>query len=132
MSHAASVAAPARARTIATWILKCLLAVAFLAASGAKLAGVPMMVQVFHQIGFGQWFRIVTALVELAGALALFVPGLTAVAALWLGATMVGAVMAHLVLLHTNPAPAVFLLALNAILVWLCRGQLAALRARFP
>jgi len=131
MSSAASVAMPVRAQTVLTWILKSLLALAFLGAAGAKFAGAPMMVQVFDQIGFGQWFRIVTALVELVGALALFVPGLTALAALWLGATMVGAFLAHIFLLHTNPAGAVVLLSLNAVLVWLRRDELTALRNRF-
>jgi hypothetical protein len=36
-------------------------AAAFLAAAGAKLAGVPMLVDVFNQIGLGQDFRYVTA-----------------------------------------------------------------------
>jgi uncharacterized membrane protein YphA (DoxX/SURF4 family) len=53
-----------------------------------------MMVQVFDQTGFGQWVRIVTALVELVGAGALFVPRLTALAALWLGVTMFCAFLA--------------------------------------
>jgi len=60
---------------IGAWVLQGLLAAAFLAAGGAKLAGVPMMVQIFDQIGMGQWFRIVTGLVEVAGAVALLVPG---------------------------------------------------------
>ncbi len=34
-------------------------------------------VQVFAQIGFGQWFRFVTAGVEIAGAVALFVLSLS-------------------------------------------------------
>ena len=53
--------APSRKLTIATWSLQILLALVFLAAGGAKLAGVPMMVQVYDLIGVGQWFRIVTA-----------------------------------------------------------------------
>jgi uncharacterized membrane protein YphA (DoxX/SURF4 family) len=124
MSYAASVARPARANIIATWILKILLALAFLAAAGAKLAGVPMMIQVFDQIGFGQWFRIFTAIVEIAGALGLFIPGLTAIAALWLGMTMVGAFLAHIFLLHTSPTGAIVLFVLSLTLVWLRRDQL--------
>ncbi len=37
-----------------------MLAAAFLAAGGAKLAGVPAMVEMFEKVGVGQWFRIVT------------------------------------------------------------------------
>jgi uncharacterized membrane protein YphA (DoxX/SURF4 family) len=130
MSSAASLVRPAKANTIATWIIRILLALAFLAAATAKLSGVPMMVQVFDQIGFGQWFRIVTALVEIAGAIALFIPGLSALAALWLGTTMVCAILAHIIVLHTSPGGAVVLLLLNVVLVWLRRDELAALLAR--
>jgi hypothetical protein len=34
-----------------------------------------MMVESFDRIGLGQWFRIVTGLVEIVGAVALLVPG---------------------------------------------------------
>ena len=80
---------------IGAWVLQGLLAAAFLAAGGAKLAGVPMMVQIFDQIGMG------------------------------LGATMFFAVLTHFLVLHTSATPAVILLALNALVVWLRRDQLA-------
>jgi len=110
---------------IGAWVLQGLLAAAFLAAGGAKLAGVPMMVQVFDQIGMGQWFRVVTGLVEVAGAVALLVPGLAALGAAWLGATMFFAVLTHFFVLHTSATPAVILFALNVVVVWLRRDQLA-------
>jgi len=110
---------------IGAWVLQGLLAAAFLAAGGAKLAGVPMMVQIFDQIGMGQWFRIVTGLVEVAGAVALLVPGFAALAAAWLGATMFFAVLTHLFILHSSAMPAVILLALNVLVIWLRRDQLA-------
>ena len=110
---------------IGAWVLQGLLAAAFLAAGGAKLAGVPMMVQIFDQIGMGQWFRIVTGLVEVAGAVALLVPGFAALGAAWLGATMFFTVLTHFLVLHPSATPAVILLALNALVVWLRRDQLA-------
>jgi uncharacterized membrane protein YphA (DoxX/SURF4 family) len=110
---------------IGAWVLQGLLAAAFLAAGGAKLAGVPMMVQIFDQIGMGQWFRIVTGLVEVAGAVALLVPGFAALAGAWLGATMFFAVLTHLFILHSSAMPAVILLALNVLVIWLRRDQLA-------
>ena len=110
---------------IGAWVLQGLLAAAFLAAGGAKLAGVPMMVQIFDQIGMGQWFRIVTGLVEVAGAVALLVPGFAALGAAWLGATMFFAVLTHFFVLHSSAMPAVILLALNVLVVWLQRDQLA-------
>ena len=122
------ISAPGNGRNIASWIIRVLLAVAFLGAGGAKLAGVPMMVQVFDQIGIGQWFRYVTALVEIGCGLALFVPALTAIAALLLGVTMVFAVLTHLFILHTTPAPAVVLMLLAFTLVWLQRHRLPLVR----
>ena len=74
--------APSRARTASAWSLQILLALVFLAAGGAKLAGVPMMVQVYDLIGVGQWFRIVTGLVEVGGAITLLIPGYAGLAAL--------------------------------------------------
>lgn len=87
-----------------------------------------MMVQVFDQIGAGQWFRIVTAIVELAGAIALLVPGLAGLGALWLGATMFFATLTHLAILHTSAMPAMVLFVLTLFLAWLRRDQLRAIR----
>jgi DoxX-like family len=47
----------------------------------AKLAGVPFMVELFDQIGIGQWFRLVTGVVEITGAIALVFPGLASIGA---------------------------------------------------
>ena len=129
MQKPVAIQAPSRGRVVGAWIVQGLLAAAFLAAGGAKLAGVPMMVQVFDQIGMGQWFRIVTGLVEVIGAVALVVPGFAALGAAWLGATMFFAVLTHLFVLHTSATPAVILLALNVLVVWLRRDQLVAVLA---
>jgi uncharacterized membrane protein YphA (DoxX/SURF4 family) len=123
MSDAVAFARPARSKTIAAWTLQILLAAVFLAAASAKLAGVDMMVQEFEQIGLGQWFRFFTALVEISGAVALLVPGLAAAGAALLGTTMIVAVGIHLTILHTNPAPALVLIMLNAVVLWLRREQ---------
>jgi putative oxidoreductase len=130
MSNSASLPRPAKATAVVAWVIQVLLAVAFLAAASAKLVGVPMLVEVFDQIGVGQWFRIVTALVEIAGAIALLVPGLAALGAALLGVTMVFAVLTHIVILHNSPAAAVVLLLLNAAVLWLRRDQIAKLWAR--
>jgi len=127
-----SSARPAPRRVnFAAWAIQLLLAAAFLAAAAAKLAGVPMMVAVFHQIGLGQWFRDLTAIVEIVGVVALLTPGFAALGALWLEFTMFVAIFTHLLVLHSNPAGAVVLFGLCAVLMWLRRGQVAELRARF-
>ena len=117
-------------RRIGAWTLQGVLAAAFLAAGFAKLAGVPFMVDLFQQIGLGQSFRVVTGVVEVTGAVALLVPGLASIGALWLGATMVGAVATHVLILHTSPAPAIVLGLLNAVVVYLRRDELAAFLRR--
>src|SRR5258707_10193420 len=98
---ATSIQSGRPARRIGAWTLQSILAAAFLAAGSAKLAGVPFMVELFDQIGLGQWFRIVTGAVEVVGAVALVVPGLASIGALWLGFTMVCAVTTHVFILHT-------------------------------
>jgi uncharacterized membrane protein YphA (DoxX/SURF4 family) len=120
-----------RKQAIAAWFLQGLLALAFAAAAVAKFLGVAMMVMVFDQIGLGQWFRYVTATVEMAGVIALLLPGFAGPGALWLAITMVFAILTHLFVLHSNPGGAVVLTVLSLTLVWLRRGQFATLRARF-
>jgi putative oxidoreductase len=103
-------------RRIGAWTIQGILAAAFLAAGVAKLTGAPFMVDLFAQIGLGQSFRIVTGAVEVAGAIALLVPGLASIAGLWLGATMLGAVATHLVILRPggHPGPAQYARRLSA------------------
>jgi putative oxidoreductase len=117
-------------RRIGAWTVQGILAAAFLTAGFAKLAGVPYMVDLFAQIGLGQWFRVATGVVEVTGAVALLVPGLASIGALWLGFTMVGAVAAHVFVLHTSPVPAIVLGLLNALVVYLRRDELVALLHR--
>jgi putative oxidoreductase len=113
-------------RRVGTWILQGIVATAFLAAGAAKLAGAAYMIQLFDQIGLGQWFRYVTGVVEVVGALALIAPGLVWFGGLWLGGTMFFAVLTHVFVLHTSPAPAIVLGALNALIVYLRRDELAS------
>ena len=122
---------PAKSTNIAAWAIQILLAVAFFAAAGAKLAGAPMLVAIFQTIGLGQWFRYVTAVVEISGAIALLVPGFAVAGGVWLGTTMVFAVITHLLILHTNPAPAVVLAVLSFTVAWLRSGQIGPLLAKF-
>jgi putative oxidoreductase len=117
-------------RRIGAWTLQGILAAAFLAAGFAKLAGVPYMVDLFDQIGLGQWFRLVTGIVEVTGAVALLIPGLASIGAVWLGFTMVFAVATHVFILHTSPVPAIVLGLLNALVVCLRRDELVALLHR--
>ena len=105
-------------------LLKVLLAAAFAAAGLAKLAGAEMMVETFDKIGFGQWFRYVTGIIEVGSAALLFVPGRQAYGAGLLLCTMIGAVLAHLVILGPSAMPALILGVLCAVVLYAHREQL--------
>ena len=106
---------------IALWVLRVVVGLAFLAAGSSKLAGAPAMVAMFAKIGFGQWFRILTGLLEVAGAIGLFVPRFAVYGAALLAVVMVGAIGFHLTILGGNPAPPIVLLLLATLIVWLTR-----------
>jgi uncharacterized membrane protein YphA (DoxX/SURF4 family) len=114
-----STSSPTQRRIV--WGVRILLALAFGAAGASKLAGVPQMVQVFDAIGFGQWFRYVTGLVEVGGALLLLVPATGFFGGLLLAATMVCGVATHLVLIGGNPVPAMVLALLSGFVAWRLR-----------
>jgi putative oxidoreductase len=115
-----------RWKPIAMWGFKGLLAVVFLAAGGAKLYGVPMLVEQFDHIGLGQWFRYFTGLLEITGGLGLLIPSLSGIAATLLGCVMVGATATHLFIIGGSPIPAIVLLVLCAVIAVLDRAQVAA------
>lgn len=103
--------------------VKILLTLAFIAAGFAKLAGAEMMVQTFEAIGVGQWFRYVTGLIEVGGAILLWIPGRQLLGAALLLCTMVGATLAHLMILGPSAVPAVVLGLLAAIAAYGHRDQ---------
>ena len=104
--------------------IKALVALAFTGAGLAKLSGVSMMVETFDAIGVGQWFRYVTALIEITGAALLFVPGRQAWGAGLLMMTMIGAVTAHFLVLGPSVIPASILGGLSALILYSYRDQL--------
>ena len=110
-----------KGKMITLWLLRVVVGLAFLAAGGSKLAGAPAMVAMFAKIGFGQWFRILTGLLEVAGAIGLFVPRFTVYAASMLAVVMAGAIGFHLTTLGGNPAPPIVLLLLASLIIWLSK-----------
>ncbi len=115
-----------RPATIALWMLQVVLAAAFLAAGGAKLAGAAPLVAVYETIGVGQWFRYVTGIFEIGGAIALLTPRLSALAAPWLMCIMVGAIITHVAILHDAPVLPIGLLIGLGIVAYVRRRELAA------
>jgi putative oxidoreductase len=76
------VATSRKSTTVLSWLLRGLVALAFLAAGGSKLVAAPAMVAMFAAIGVGQWFRLLTGTLEVAGAIGLLLPRVTIYAAL--------------------------------------------------
>src|ERR1700736_3987735 len=91
--------ASGKGRLITLRMLSGLVALAFVGAGGNKLAGVPVMVEMFDKVGLGQWFRYFTALLEVAGAIGLLIPRYAFYAAVLLAMVMVGAIIAHVAVL---------------------------------
>ena len=110
--------------------LRALLTVAFVGAGAAKLAGAEMMVATYDTIGLGQWFRYLTGIVEIAGAVLLWLPGRQVVGSGLLGATMVGAALAHWLVLGPSAVPSIVLGLLSAGVLYLHRAQIPAYLGR--
>ena len=103
--------------TTAIWIVRVLLFAVFLLQGLDKFGSRPLWIQIFEQIGWGQWFRYFTGIVETAGAIAMLVPALTPVAVLLLGSAMVGALLTHVLVVGTGPATVTVAILLGLILV---------------
>ena len=65
------------------------LAIVFVFFGGLKFSSHSMYVRIFAQIGFGQWFRYVTGVIEIAGAVAFWLLHRNGFAALVPGALLV-------------------------------------------
>ena len=120
-------------RTLST--AQILMGVFFVVASAVpKLLGDAYAVEIFDQIGAGQWFRYLVGALELAGGIGLMVPRLVGPAAVGLMGLMIGAAYTQAVVLDapvmvTTPAILFAVLALVAygrresIAAWLPRRR---------
>ena len=118
-----------KAKTIGTWLLTGLLALAFLGAGGSKLAGAEQMVNNFNEMGLPIWFLYVTGAIEVAAAVLLLIPRTSPIGAGLLIPTMIGAVLAHVVSGHPigQAVPAAVLGLLVATVLYLRRDRIKAL-----
>jgi hypothetical protein len=114
----ARVATRNRALTIALWVLQILLALQFAGGGWLKLSGAPVMVDMFADIGAGQWLRFVVGTLEIAGAVGLLIPRIAGLAALGLACLMVGATMTNLLILKVDSWVAIALLVVTALVAW--------------
>ena len=121
---------PGKAANIALWVVQILLALAFIGAASGKLLGNPDMVGLYKTIGIGQWFRFVTGLLEVTGAILIVIPRTKFFGAALLAMIMVGAVLTHLFILHSAPTAPAVLFLLAGIVAWGRRGALKPVLSR--
>ena len=113
-----------KGKNIAVWSLTVALALVFVAAGAFKLAGAREAIENFHRWGYPDWFRVVTGVIEVTGALGLLVPRTSWIAAAILSATMVGAIATHLHSSEATKAPLpLTLLVLLVVLGWARRPR---------
>ncbi|WP_370948732.1 DoxX family protein [Amycolatopsis sp. cg5] len=121
--------AAVRVGNVVLWILQVALA-AYIIYSGYTLFG-DNYVKKFDEIGFGQWLRYVTGVLEIAGGLGLLIPRLCGLAALGLVGVLAGAVGTELFLLAKGgPMLPAILLAAAAVIAWFRRDTIKDLVSR--
>ena len=113
------LAASGKGRLLTLWILSALVALTFVGAGAAKLAGAAVMVDLFAKVGLGQWFRYVTGLLEVAAGIGLLISRYAFYAAALLAMVMVGAFIAHVTVLGSSPAAPIVLFVLTGIIAYL-------------
>jgi putative oxidoreductase len=119
-----------RLANIAGWVLQVALAVFFLMAGASKLAGAERAVELFDDVGAGQWLRYLVGALEVAAAIGLLVPALSGAAATGLVALLAGAAVTDAFIIDGNPLLPLILLVLAALVAWVRRDRTAELVRR--
>jgi putative oxidoreductase len=79
-----------------------LMALVFLIEGADKFSNSHLWIRTFNEIGFGQWFRYFTGVVEVVGAVLLLVPQTAWIGAAALLCTMIGALVVHFFVIGTG------------------------------
>lgn len=120
-----ATATPSRTADRVDIVLRVLLAVFLIAGSALpKLVGEAYAVQIFDEIGAGDWFRYAIGIVELAGGIGLLVPRLAGAAATGLIGLMVGAAITQVFVLG-QPVFVITPIILGALLAVVVRHHRA-------
>lgn len=117
-------AARGRALHILLWCVQAFLALVFVSTAWAKLMGKPEMVALFTAVGSGQWLRYVTGILEVTGAVLIVAPRTRRIGAALIATIMLGALIAHLYILHAPPTTPGVLLLMSGFVVWGRRRRL--------
>jgi len=113
-------------RAAILWILRVVVAGLFLLAGYMKLSGQAMMIGEFDRVGFGQWFRIVTGVLEVVGSLCVLVPAVSVFGAMIVLLVDVGAFFAQAFILHDDIIHTIVIGLVICALIFLQRNQLKA------
>jgi len=81
------------------------------------------MVDLFTQMGAGQWLRYLAGALELAGAVGMLLPRLPGLAALGLAGLLAGATATNLLVIDQGPWLPLGLLPVSALVAWACWPQ---------
>ncbi|HWW86804.1 MAG TPA: DoxX family protein [Vicinamibacterales bacterium] len=108
---------PSRIDALVTWLPRIAVAVFFVTVGSSKFRD-PMWVRLFERIGLGQWFRVLTGVLQISAGLLALLPRTALLGVAIAACTMVGAVTVWLTVLNTPftaVIPGVLLLVLVAI-----------------
>lgn len=87
----ATVETRGRQDVLISWILRLAVAGVFLSVGASKFGAESQWVKLFNQIGFGQWFRYLTGILQVTGAVLVIVPRTFLIGIGILACTMAGA-----------------------------------------
>jgi len=114
----ATIETRGRQDVMISWILRLAVAGVFLSIGADKFNRDSMWVKLFEQIGFGQWFRYLTGILQITGAVLVTVPRTFLIGIAILACTMAGATAVWIVRFGAPGnaiIPAVVFIALVAV-----------------
>jgi len=115
-----------RLMNLSDWTLRVVIGLTYVTAGGMKLGGAALSVAIFNAIGWGDWFRYGTGVLEIMCGILVLFPRTSVVAAFLLACTMVGALIAHYFVGY-DAVPAAVLLVLNLLVLLIRRTQAGAI-----
>ena len=125
---------PTRVGVFLAWTARVAVVAAFLFIGASKFSSNPRSewVKVFERIGWGQWFRYFTGVVQVGGALLLATPWTITTGALLLCCTMVGAAIVDATVMHSPGVALVPLVLLGIIAATWFAGTYGSTSRRQP
>ncbi|MEV4800742.1 DoxX family protein [Nonomuraea sp. NPDC049421] len=118
-----------RVANVVLWVLQVAVAGFFIMSALGKFTGSEPAASTFEAIGWGDWFRHLTGVLEVAGAAGLVVPVLAGVAGLALVALTACAALTEVLLFGGPPMLPLAVLVLCAVIAWGRRDATARLWA---